>query len=408
MTNFFDGQTARTTLLGDIEGVTYTLDGCYQRYHAPTSSERCSARWEIDIVYEGCRLPTHSVPQFTQMSFRIAHLEHWLGWSNIRLEVKPDPIEVIFSNELPEHVSLQWERPLDEAVQMPTGRLEVELRPMYSNIDRFDTSLSERALITYTPDEPGSLDDLLPMVGAVQQLLSLTVGRAAPITDLSIVHKPPWSVSEEDRPSSGALIYAPFRGSHLVDEDLSISSDDMLFSAERTSGAYLISQWLPVASKFQIAIDLLMTSRYLPVSDSRSRLAIASGAAEALYNVKFEPTAHVDFTDRLKTLAESVERYFHVLPASLDEWASSVKRDRTHLMHADPRKKHTNVVPAFRTHADDLEYLLMLCILREIDEDTFIAGLGRRPERRSGFSEQLDILTHRAPLSGRPPADLGR
>ena len=407
VTHLFDGQSARTTLLGEIDGVTYTLDGCYRRSRSTKDSDFPSTRWEVDVVYEGCRLSARAQPLFTQISFRIAHLENWLGRSNIRQETEPDLEKIIFDEAPLERVSLIWERPPEEAAETDDGHLKIEFRPLFGNTDLVSAKMSERALITFTPYEPAPIDQLLPIVGGVQQLISMSIGRAAPITEIEVMHKPSWSASDLASSAKPVLIHAPFRGNFLLAEDFTISSDEMLFSAERMSGAYLIAQWLPIASKYQIAVDLLMTSRYLPVSDSRSRLAIASGAVEAFYNIKLAPSGRVKFADRLKTLAAYVGRQFHVLPTEVDDWSKRVKRDRTRVMHADPREKHTNVLPAYQTHADDLEYLLMLCILREIDEDTLIAGLGRRPERRSGRSEQLELLMHRAPLSGRPVADLG-
>ncbi len=408
VTHLFNGQSARTTLLGEIDGVTYTLDGCYRRSRSTKDSDFPSTRWEVDVVYEGCRLSARAQPLFTQISFRIAHLESWLGRSNIRQETEPDFEKIIFDETPLERVSLIWERPPQEAAETDDGHLEIEFLPQCGNTDLVSAKISERAVITFTPCEPAPIDQLLPIVGGVQQLISMSIGRAAPITEIEVMHKPPWSVSESASSAKPVLIHAPFRGSFLLGEDFTISSDEMLFSAERTSGAYLIAQWLPVAETYQIAVDLLMTSRYMPVAESRSRLAIASGAVEAFYNIKFQPSSFVEFADRLKRLAACVEREFHVLPRDVEEWAKRVKRDRTQVMHSDPRRRHTKVVPAYQTHADDVEYLLMLCILREIDEDTLIFGLGRRPERRSGLSEQLDILTHRAPLSGRPARDLGR
>ena len=405
---FIEGKTPRIRLRGSVGNMEYTLDGCYQL--APNEHEYMpeDEQWHIDIVYEGLALSSTSTPCFHGIEFRIAHLEPWLGRRNIYLDVAPDPLKNVLLAEPNEKITLTWERPPASAADLPEGRLQIESRPLVSNEDPYNAWLSERTFIRYVPNAPADLEELLPLVGAVQQLLSLSVGRAAAITDIWVESAASAASEKSSQQVQRAAVFAPFRGAFLMHEDLTIGTDEMLFSAETTDGTHLVSRWLPVAYKYQIPIDLLLTSRYVPVADGRSRLAIASGAVEAFYNIKYEPRSDVTFVKRLKQLADSVGHKFPVLPRDVEWWAKRVKDDRTRVMHADPNKKLMKVVPEFQTHADDLEYLLMLCILREIDEDTLNFGLGRRRERRSGFSEQLDILTHRAPLSGRPPANLGR
>lgn len=405
---FVEGRTPRIQLRGSIDDNEYVLDGCYQIAPAEDEYIPDDDQWHIDIAYEGLATSLTSEPSFRGIEFRIAHLEPWLGRRRIYLEVEPDPFENLLLEKREEKVTLTWELSQDSGADLPGGRLEIESRPLYSNADPYDARLSERAFVRYVPNRPADLDDLLPVVGAVQQLVSLSIGRAAAITDIWVE-----PANSTGKPGGGQLIqraavFAPFRGAFLLHEDLTIDTDKMVFSAEHTDGARLVAQWLPVAHKYQIPIDLLLTSRYLPVADGRSRLAIASGAVEAFYNIKYEPASVVTFVNRLKQLAESVGHRFSVLPNEIEGWAKRVKDDRTRVMHADPKKRLMGVVPEFDTHADDLEELLMLSLFLEIDEDALAFGLGRRPERRSGLSEQLDILTHRAPLSGRPARDLGR
>ena len=275
--------------------------------------------------------------------------------------------------------------------------------------------VEDKAVFTFTPEQPFSLTEALSCVTTVQDLLALATGRGPALLWLSLYVSSPFTDRDESSEELLKEVHVYTHGRDAGDPDAkSVDAHDLVFTLKDLPFETLIPRWWEVRDQFRASCNTIIGSRYAAEPYIETMLITAATAAESFHKDLGEappmarkemdalvqravdampddrkdwirsviPRGH-SLRQRLDRLAERIPKMCRdrLLPDA-DEWAKATTRARNDLSHSG-------------TSAADVERLYAVVrVTRAVVLVNILIELGLREDRL------LKAITYNSELSG--------
>ena len=405
--NNTDERVPYQRILGIAGKKLLTLDRCLETSKSFEVPGFLRQAFHVSHVLAGAHFENDEALAFESITVTIDNLPQWLGRTGLSFSIEEREGEV-------QRLRLEL-NPLPSE-EVTTEAHSVELTYSYGvNGDHLTRSTFENGagFRLSRPNPSGLFEDLYPLAGALQDLVTIAVDAPCLIDTVRLRH-----MDLIKEMPSGKQVHEPVelwlqnrdRAKTLSKPRLGY---EMLFTFEQIGGLEGVSRWLDVASEYRPALDSLLSLRYGGVMYVESRLLNMVQAAETFHRLRFPnhvrpPEEYKAFKralvnqvqqesrqwlheqlqysneprlkQRLLDLAEFAGDPFTLLVGDVEPWAEGVKEARNSLVHHDGNRSRPKDGTLIRHMSESLFYLVVLCLLRQCNVSDEL--LGRVSENR--------------------------
>jgi hypothetical protein len=387
-------------------GSTFDMPGIYRE------------RYEPSLVLSGAHFEADETLEFSAVTVRIRHLDHWVGKSGLELKLT----ETEGAGEVTQY-QLAYTPLSKERVPGKRGELELSFTWGLRGDHLVESILEQQCHLRLQPSVSKPVDELVKASMDLQHLVTLGVDASAPVTRITfwhpaVTHTGPNGLMVHD----GIELYARLQGGDAAPLTRRRLSHDMLFTFDDLGGLAGVSRWLGVTETFEAVIGALLSHWYMPRMYSDNRLHNAVFAAETFHRLKFPnrllpkaefqaivaelvtavPNEHqvwlrdqLQYSNepRLKQRLLELARYagssFSVLVGDVDDWSSAVRNARNSTVHQGPGKKKKSDGTSLYLLSESVYFLVALCLLREAGAPDAAITKAETHERYMWLSRQL-------------------
>lgn len=407
-------------ILGVAGKKVLTLDNCYPSGSKLETPGIYRERYRPSLILAGAHFEESEPLEFSAVTVRTRHLEHWVGQSGIVLEMteQTDSREIaqIRLTHTPLGKSMVSSSPYDVELGF-TWRLRGD--------HVVESVVEQGCYLRLTSPDRRPLDAFLKAAMSLQHLITLGVDSSAPIESLGFWH-PDITRQIADKVIHETIhLYAQLQGSDVSPSSRTPHRHDMLFSFNDIGGLEGIGRWIQAAEKLEPVVGALLSHRYVPRMYTDNRLQNLVFAAEALHRLEFRNNVlpRAEFRERLREISAAVpEEYrlwlreqlqysnephlkqrlldladyagnsFTRLVGDVAGWANAVKDARNQSVHLTPRRRRVSSKrPSLYLLCESAYFLVALCVLRKsgVSEAT-LAGVEQH-HRYTWLADQLAL-----------------
>lgn len=168
-------------------GAKYTLLQCRFR-GSSMGTGAWTTRYQTPIILKGGHTPTLAALRVSRLQVRVANLEAWYGFTAISRSSIPGDETGQADHRIRIEASLVPHDPSPTVVETSFGRVRLHTTVALSYGMAFDVSLRQRARLVVEYDSPVPFERAIHRDAYhLQNLLTLAIGDAVPLTDVEIV-----------------------------------------------------------------------------------------------------------------------------------------------------------------------------------------------------------------------------
>ena len=351
----FSGESVR--IHGVAGGHLYTLDECSQLNKNTTYPGFVREKYRVSRVLDGGHFGDGELLKFNSLELQMDHLRAWVGKSGTQVEVTRDNASKGIERIHIAHVPLEV-----MTGSSCLGDLEIRFPYRFHPYDSGVTSVTQDCAFRVRFGNELTLKDIEPACYALRNLVTIGVDVPTRITHINV------------KSTKGKWVALYFRlGSRGAQANTNRDTHpaEMLFTFEHIGGLRGIASWLDVSERYGTVIRSLLSNWYLPGLYGDIRFLNAAIAAEALERIRTQ-NQNVNFRRALLNLAKRAGDTFQALVNDIESWSREVTQVRVNqVVH---RGLGEDIDPLrLRDLTESLEYLVVLCLLREcgVPETTF-------------------------------------
>lgn len=318
-----------TRLLGQSGGDIYTLDNCFRRKYDPLRGETTEQIIVVGQALRGTHFQAGEAFEFNTLTIRLAGMQYWVqrgaidqtsSWAENRTSGEPD------------RHSLTVEPMRPQTFKGPQGLTLTLAQSTGWTGDGFThRTLSQDFPVTIRSEKLVPLDVLMGEASAVQDLVSIGLGRVAAFTQVTVART---DVTELIVPDSGPVpvpmeLIAPWT---LRAEEGLKPPYFPRFALPQLGGVAGIERWLLATTPHRSALARAMRPHYSSGSFVGEAFFAAASAIEAYERERGNSGTYVN---RLMQTASTAGPTFTDLVGDVAKWSSKVKNLRNEVAHHD-------------------------------------------------------------------------
>jgi hypothetical protein len=375
---------------GEAEGMAYNLEDCFQTLHQNfLRASRSVDEFRANRIARGAvYFEPGEVLAGNLASVGLTYLADWIGYSGIDEKWLHDHDP---ADSDPPDITMTWRRYPQEQISLSEGRI-VALQHVLS---ADGNSLRGRSFapcfrwsVEAVTDVP--VDDLVAVLGHLQDLVTIGVHRTAAFEDLTFFNS---AATDEELPEGvnrlPIELLANWRADSWKQSAGVQHSHELIFTYSDIGGIEGVGRWLAVAERHAKALQRVMASRYTPRMLLSDRFLSRTAALEAFDRLC---TGSDDRTlvPRLRRCLALVGAPFEQIVGDTGAWTEMIRVERNDIAHElgqrDETTRHGSLVLA-----ESIYWLFVACLLREIEADAALERLYAHREVR-WVKEQLAKL----------------
>lgn len=354
-------------IVGRIKGGTepVTLIDCFPVNTQVAISGADGEDWNrqtclVNVVIEGAEFGEGEEVAFERALVEISNLPKW---------VNPNVVEFTYPEERSKRNGLivsKNERP-DETTRVRVQSKDIELTMRFSPKENWGTdgpirrySIQDHCslILERVDGSKMPLDEVLPVTGAIQDLLSVCCNEAPIVTNLSLKYE------------KGDLIpikaYVPTRS---MDSEGKEEKARPALNFNDVGGMEGIARWLEIDERYGPPVSLLTSNWYNDRAYGEDKLSRMFTAVEGLVSRKENRTrASITIDELAKFVDGAIPDFESLVNRKANEWAKQVKQIR------DQRISHSD--PSSTLAPDGLEIHVMTNILYTAGTSFLLAEMG--------------------------------
>ncbi len=373
-----------------IQGIagnkSLTLDNCLQTGQTIRGYGITQERYHVPVVFDGAHFDETEVLEFNELRLRLQHLEHWVGYSKVKVEYP--------KNQYGSY-QLRVDHSPTQRMAMKTNFGELELLFNYTaRTQSFEFAIEEHRELKVGFHRPQSLEQVLQVCSALQDLVTMGVDSPTSVVDVTVFHSNmKGSLVPGEVFRQPISLYTQYPGSYLHKKQKIIIGPNMLFTFDDIGGLKGVDSWLEISTKFQPVIGALMNSWYLPLIYLENRFFNVITAAETLERIRLQEQIF-PFRVALNSLANRAGSTFMALVDDVDAWINKVVATRVkNVVH---RGLHESEDPDLYLLSESVYFLVVLCLLRECGVAEEILANFKRHRRFRWLAGKLRSTHNRA------------
>jgi hypothetical protein len=324
-----DGDTY-TRLLGQSGGNLYTLDKCFRRKYDPLRGETSEQIIVVGQALRGVHFDEGEAFEFNTLTVRLAGMQYWVQRGTIGQTATVAEDRTFGQRD---QYSLTVEPMRPETFKAP-GDLTVTLSQStgWTGDGYIHKTLSQDFPVTIKSDKLVPLDVLMAEASAVQDLVSVGLGRVAAFTQVTVGRT---DVSELIVPDSGPVpvrmdLIAPW--TLRAEEGLKPALFPR-YALPHLGGVAGIERWLLATHPHRSALARGMRPQYSKGSFVGEAFFAAASAIEAYDREAGNKKG--TYVERLERTAATAGPTFTDLVGDVIKWAAKVKNLRNEVAHHD-------------------------------------------------------------------------
>lgn len=318
-----------TRLLGQSGGDLYTLDNCFRRRYDPLRGETSEQIIVVGQALRGAHFDAGEAFEFNSLTIRLAGMQYWVQrgaidqtsrWAEDQTSGNLDRHSLTVEPMRPRH--FKGPHDLTVTLSQSTG---------WTGDGFTHKTLSQDFPITIRSEKLVTLDVLMAEASAVQDLVSIGLGRVAAFTQVTVART---DVTELIVPDSGPVplpmdLIAPWT---LQAEEGLRPPYFPRFALPQLGDVAGIERWLLATAPHRSALARAMRPHYSRGSFVGEAFFAAASAIEA-YDRECGNSG--SYLSRLKRTACAAGPSFADLVGDVAKWSSKVKDLRNEVAHHD-------------------------------------------------------------------------
>lgn len=347
-------------ILGEVGASGFTLDDCFRVHRSGLLfGGRATERISVHRAFGNVHFEQGEALGFTAIVARFHRLPFWVARSGIK-----EFWDVIENSD--SHVESKSHRleaqVLDTETFAGVDGATVTLEHEYSFEGDEVTARGFKQDFQFRVKYPNlkDLTELLAQVSALQDLVTIGLGRSAAFSRITLRH--PDIVRELQGSEKQWPMPVPMTARWVVQPDeKNLRSHEVVFTLEDLGSLDVVSAWMLEAQKNRSALSRVMSTRYSESMYSNDSLMNCAAAIEAYDRDKHNDDIY--YIERIKRCIAHVGETFATLVWDTDKWAKDVKNNRNTVAH------HLATIEGASTEQIMLGrsafWLFVLCLLKD-------------------------------------------
>jgi ApeA N-terminal domain 1 len=344
-------QTQLMRVLGEAEGVGYTLEDCLMALRSLGQGKQVL---RVQRLVVGAFYGKDEPVEADRVSVQLANLPYWVQSAGFTDAMHPDREEadgrwIISSDRI-------------EPFSVPIGQGTLRLEQTRGSGGDGITSLSLRQGAQFHAEfnEVLPLIEIIDLVSDLQDLVSIGTDRSAAFERLFLWH-PDFSLERGGRPRHQPIEYLAEWNAQPDEKKRPPTEYDMAFTFAELGGMDGVANWLAVASKYRTMLSHVMNTRYERRMFVQNRLMDRVAALEGFHRAW--KGGRRSLLTGLRELADLAGLPFQELVGDVGGWCRRAKDERHNVAHHKGRSVHQTSGDILFT-AEAAYWLFVLCMLR--------------------------------------------
>jgi hypothetical protein len=418
-TSFLESQSY-PRIFGIASRKELTLDRCRVSNEGIEMPGIMRQEFLVGSVLAGMQLPSNAPLEFSSISVTIDNLEEWVGRSGTSVTFNPRQVSGrdVFG------FVIEYEPMPHETSAYSNGEVELGFTYGLGGDHLRESRLTQGCFLRVRPSVPVNLyEELLPLALSFQDLVTLSINEAAWIDEITLTHPDVLREVGDRQVEVPIDLLFPIRGPAGVRSQRRRLAHDMILTLNDLGGVDGLARWLDLATELRPVIGLILSARYLSTLYEENRFLNMVGAAEAYHRLRCSnevlPKAAFRFkkrrimhsvprdekawlqqqlqysneprlSRRLEDLVDFAGDPLRGMVKSRRNWAKLIASARNKLIH------HMSGQDIERSTGSNLYYLgesvfylVVACILKELDESGALVGNLSRHSRFNFIASKI-------------------
>jgi hypothetical protein len=344
-------ETPLSRVLGDAEGVGYTLEDCLMALRSRGQGKQVL---HVQRLVVGAFYERGEPIEADRVSVQLAHLPYWAQSAGFADAMHPDRAEhngrwVISSDPI-------------EPFSVPIGQGTLRLGQTRGSAGDGITSLTltQGAQFHAEFNEVLPLADVVDLASDLQDLVSIGTDRPAAFERFVLWH-PDIFIERGGRPRRQPVEYLAEWNAQPDKKKRPPTEYDMAFTFAELGGMDGVAGWLAVASKYRSMLSHVMNTKYERHMFVQDRLLDRVAALEGFHRAW--KGVRRSLLTRLRELADLAGPPFEELVGDVSRWCRRAKDERNNVAHHKGRSVHQSGGDVLFT-AEAAYWLFVLCMLQ--------------------------------------------
>ncbi|MGW4475852.1 ApeA N-terminal domain 1-containing protein [Nonomuraea sp. NPDC004354] len=374
-------------ILGIAAGKAYTLEDCFQTRRQIRMNGPLEERFYVNRILEGAHFEPGEAFEFIGASTGLKNLAYWMQLSGLK-----ESWESTDSHGKPNKISVELTQLDDLLVEMIGGRIAIRHTWSIRGDTTLERNIGQNFSVGVELHRITPLSELMDILGDIQDLVSIGVGRTAAFDQVHLYHP---DVTRKDSTGAGIPIPLSLIASWQAKEksyNNPPAPSEMPFTFNHIDGTAGLRRWMGKAAERRGLLGTVMGTRYSEKMYASDRLLNRVAALEALHRQCFHP-GQMPLRVRLEELASYAGEPFIGQAGNVSRWCQVVKNERNNVAHHLGRNAHINQ-GTIHYLAESSYWLFVICFLRECQmPQAVFDSIGEHSEFNWIKTKLIDVLS---------------